>query len=260
LRLQAPRLDRIVRGRAWIPVLGAMLVAIVGLRVAVLKLGANVGSEIQQATLLESSNTTLRTQISALSDNQRIEKLAEQYGMHMPNPLDVHFVAAAAGTHVQAAIHGISSPDGSTYLTNLAAEQHHDEAVTQGTASLSGVGAATGVTTGTAGGTVGTTAGTAGTAGTTGGTPSAGTGATTSSTTGPTTGTVGGQTSANTSSTGTAAGTVQTSSTTGTDSGATQSTGTSDLNTGVTNTDPSSNASQTSGAPTSANGATGLAG
>ena len=44
LRLQAPRLDRIVRGRAWIPVLGALLVAIVGLRVEVLKLGAGVGS------------------------------------------------------------------------------------------------------------------------------------------------------------------------------------------------------------------------
>ena len=44
-------------------------------------------SEIQQATLLQGSNSTLRTQISALSDNGRIVKLAEAYGMHNPSPL-----------------------------------------------------------------------------------------------------------------------------------------------------------------------------
>ena len=47
---EPPRLDRIVRGRAWIPLLGVLLVAIVGLRVEVLKLGSSVGREIQQAT------------------------------------------------------------------------------------------------------------------------------------------------------------------------------------------------------------------
>src|SRR5579863_2033325 len=99
LRLQAPRLDRIVRGRAWIPVLGALLVAIVGLRVEVLKLGASVGSEVQQATALQSANATLRSQISALSDDKRIAALAASYGMHMPNPLDTHFVQASAGYH-----------------------------------------------------------------------------------------------------------------------------------------------------------------
>jgi hypothetical protein len=258
LRLQAPRLDRIVRGRAWIPVLGAMLVAIVGLRVAVLKLGASVGSQVQQATLLESSNTMLRTKISALSDNQRIEKLAAAYGMHMPNPLDAHFVSAAAGTHVQAAIHSISSPANSTYLSTLAAEQHHDEAVTQGTSSLSAVGVTTGVTAGTTGATTGSTGGT--TSSTTGASTFSSTGATTGAgTTGSTTSTAGGPTSTGTGSTGTAAGTVQTASTTGTGS-ATQSTGASDLNTGVTNTDPGSSTAQKTATGTSGNGAAGLAG
>src|SRR5205085_660663 len=36
-------IDRLVRGRAWIPVLGVMLAGIVAMQVAVLKLGAGVG-------------------------------------------------------------------------------------------------------------------------------------------------------------------------------------------------------------------------
>jgi hypothetical protein len=141
LRLQAPRLDRIVRGRAWIPVLGALLVAIVGLRVEVLKLGAGVGSQVQQATALQSSNAALRSQISALSDNSRIETLAASYGMHEPNALDPHFLQASAGRHVAAAIRNISAPSPQQYLTQLAAEEHSDQASSEAGTSLSAVGA-----------------------------------------------------------------------------------------------------------------------
>ena len=73
---------------------------IVGLRVEVLKLGSSVGRQIQQATMLASSNSELRKQISALSDNRRITTLAERYGMHMPNPLDIHILQSADGAHV----------------------------------------------------------------------------------------------------------------------------------------------------------------
>ena len=134
LRLRPPRLDRIVRGRAWIPVLGALLVAIVGLRVEVLKLGSGVGAQIQQATLLESSDSVLRSQISALSDNHRIITLAQDYGMHMPDPLDVHLVASAAGTHLGAAARNISAPSRTTFLSGLVSEQ---QAGSQGTEAVS---------------------------------------------------------------------------------------------------------------------------
>ncbi len=142
LRLQAPRLDRIVRGRAWIPVLGALLVAIVGLRVEVLKLGASVGNDIQQATALQSSNAALRSQISALSDDQRIAKLAASYGMRMAGPLDTHFVQASAGDHVGAAIRNISAPSRQSFLTGLANEQRSAVDTIQAGSTLSTVGAA----------------------------------------------------------------------------------------------------------------------
>jgi hypothetical protein len=155
LRLAPPRLDRIVRGRAWIPVLGALLVAIVGLRVEVLKLGSGVGAQVQQATLLESDNSVLRSQISALSDNHRIITLAEGYGMYMPAPLDVHLVSAAAGTHVGPAARNISAPSRTTFLGGLATEQQDSgqgaQTVSSTTTSTSG-GATTDSTVNTASG------------------------------------------------------------------------------------------------------------
>ena len=176
MRLRPPRLDRIVRGRAWIPVLGVLLVAIVGLRVEVLKLGSGVGAQVQQATLLESSNAVLRSQISALSDSSRIIKLAESYGMHMPDPLDVHLVSAAAGTHVGAAERNIAPPSRTTFLSGLVAEQQTDSQASANAAAQSAAAggatstsstAATGLSSGTnlTSSTTSTSGGTSGTIG-----------------------------------------------------------------------------------------------
>lgn len=280
LRLQPPRLDRIVRGRAWIPVLGAMLVAIVGLRVVVLKLGARVGSQIQQATLLESSNATLRTRISALSDNRRIEALAQGlYGMHMPSPLDIHIVQSATGSHLAAAIHNISAPARSNFLTGLVSEQQASERATAAIAAVNGT-SVTATTTSTATGSTqstvtGSTQSTA-----TGSTQSTATGVAQSTSTGSTstggvassTGSTSGATTAGQTgtaattgtgtagTTGTGTGTPATSSTTGTAAGdSTTGTGSSGLNTGVTNT-AAAGTSQGAGSTGSPNGGTGLAG
>jgi hypothetical protein len=164
--LAPPRLDRIVRGRAWIPVLGVLLVAIVGLRVEVLKLGSGVGARIQQATLLQSSDSLLRSQVSALSDNHRIITLAEGYGMYMPAPLDVHLVSSAAGTHLGAAARNISAPSRTTFLSALASEQQaagqNGQIVSTTATSTSGEGAATDPTvSATSGGAAGGTTDTA---------------------------------------------------------------------------------------------------
>ena len=43
-------LDRLIRGRAWIPLLGVMLVGIVAMQVEVLKLGASIGRSIQRTS------------------------------------------------------------------------------------------------------------------------------------------------------------------------------------------------------------------
>jgi cell division protein FtsL len=253
VRLRPPRLDRIVRGRAWIPVLGALLVAIVGLRVEVLKLGSGVGTQVQQATLLESDNSVLRSQISALSDSQRILKLAKSYGMDMPSPLNVHIVQATAGNHVGAAMRNISASSRTTFLGGLVAEQQANGS-TQSTSALTTTAVATGTssTTGTS------TAGTGLSSGTASGTPANGTTGSPTSTSG-----TGGLNSSGTTSstTGATASTLNTSaSTTDATSGSTAG-GTGALNTGGADTTGTADSSQTAGSSTgSTTGGTGLAG
>ncbi len=105
-----------------------MLVAIVGLRVEVLKLGSGVGRELQQASALESSNQLLRSKVSALSDNQRIIEKATQMGMLVAGPTAVHFVRAEVGTHVSAAIANIHAPSTDSFLSGLASERQADAA------------------------------------------------------------------------------------------------------------------------------------
>lgn len=247
-----------------------MLVAIVGLRVAVLKLGSSVGSQIQQATMLESSNTTLRARISALSDNRRIETMAEAYGMHMPNPLDVHFVAAGTASQLRPAVRNISAPASATFLTGLAGEQQNDLRVTQQGSSLSAVGATTGAASNTAAaGAAGATS-TSTTTSSTGGTGVAATngGATTGAATNGST--PAGQTTASTSSSTTGSSSSSTASTASNVAGSSTESGSlstgatvtgspgATLNTGSTNTDANANPSG-AGSVTSSGG-TGLAG
>jgi hypothetical protein len=145
---QLPRggqlLDSIVRGRAWIPVIGVLLVGIVAMRVEVLKLGSSVGSEIQQVSVLQSANAVMLKQVSALSDNTRIEQDASKLGMVMPGPLDHHFVPASSGNNVTRAIADITEPSPAAFLANLEDERKQDGESADSAALRSAIGVAGG--------------------------------------------------------------------------------------------------------------------
>jgi hypothetical protein len=115
-----PLLDRIVRGRTWIALLGLMLAGIVATQVEVLKLGASVGRSLQQGAALQSRNDLLRANVAALADDQRIERLAAQMGMVMPSPgADVFLPRSGVNaTHAAANIH---APDASSFDALLTA-------------------------------------------------------------------------------------------------------------------------------------------
>jgi hypothetical protein len=114
-------LDRVVRGRAWIPILGVMLAGIVAMQVEVLKLGASVGSSLTLTSTLQSRNQLLRASVATLADDQRIERLAGQMGMVMPPPTAAVFLSPGAGAAANAprAISNIHQPDQSTFLATL---------------------------------------------------------------------------------------------------------------------------------------------
>jgi cell division protein FtsL len=112
-------LDRLIRGRAWIPVLGVLLAGIVAMRVEVLKLGVSVGRSLAVVSQLQSENQTLRANVASLSNAARIERLAATMGMVMPGPLDVHFIAASGANDLGAAVAGIVGPDPTTFEAGL---------------------------------------------------------------------------------------------------------------------------------------------
>jgi cell division protein FtsL len=92
-----PLLDRLIRGRLWIPLLGLLLAGIVAMQVEVLKYGARIGQAVQASAALQSRNEMLRASVSALSSDTRIERLAAQAGMVMPAPGADRFVRVARG-------------------------------------------------------------------------------------------------------------------------------------------------------------------
>ncbi|HUE28387.1 MAG TPA: hypothetical protein VMP89_16550, partial [Solirubrobacteraceae bacterium] len=160
-------IDRLVRGRAWIPVLGVLLAGIVAMQVEVLKLGTDVGRWVQRSTTLQSQNESLQAGLASLNDDQRIERLAANMGMVMPAPATIAFVNAKPGADVGAALANIHSPDPTTFAGQLAAEVASAAAASPTPpASTSTASANSGTTTPTtsstpAGSTAGSTPGTA---------------------------------------------------------------------------------------------------
>jgi hypothetical protein len=109
-------LDRVVRGRAWIPLLGVLLAGIVAAQVEILKLGASMGRSLEQTTTLTSQNELLRDSVASLSDDQRIERLATTMGMVLPPPGAVGYLIANQGGDVSRALGNVHAPDAAGFM------------------------------------------------------------------------------------------------------------------------------------------------
>ncbi len=167
-----PLLDRVVRGRAWIAVLGVMLAGIVAMQIEVLKLGASIGRSLQRGTSLQSRNQQLQASVAALDDGARIQRLAGAMGMVMPAPNGVGFVSTGSSL-VQKAIANIHQPNTASFLALTDPNGAITGVSTAAGASASGLSSASSTsTTVPATGTTGTT-GATGT--TSAGTPTTGT-------------------------------------------------------------------------------------
>jgi hypothetical protein len=138
-------IDRLVRSRAWIPVLGVLLAGIVAMQVEILKLGSAMGHSVERASLLQTQNESLRASVAGLVDDQRIERLAVGMGMSMPRPESLVFLQARPGGGLAKALANIHAPDPTGFLGQLAAQAAAAAALmppapasTSGTAGSSG--------------------------------------------------------------------------------------------------------------------------
>jgi hypothetical protein len=146
-------LDRLIRGRWWIPVLGVMLAGIVAMQVEVLKLGASMGRSLERSSVLSAENAGLRQSVATLGDDQRIEQLAATMGMVMPPPQAVGFLSASPGGNAGRALANIHQPSATSFL---ALTPTNGEIVTSATLAAANAASAASSTTGSTS-TIGTT-------------------------------------------------------------------------------------------------------
>ena len=102
--------DRVLRGRVWIWVIGLMLGGIVAMQVSLLKLNAGISHSVEQAGTLERVNADLETEVARLSSGERIQAVAADEGMVAPPAGDVAFLRARPVTDPGLAVDRMQSP------------------------------------------------------------------------------------------------------------------------------------------------------
>jgi len=85
-------LERLVRGRGWILVLGVLLFGLVAMNVSLLKLNAAAGHNAERAKVLRIQNAKLRGKVSRLASGDRLRTAAADMGLVMPEPRKVHYL------------------------------------------------------------------------------------------------------------------------------------------------------------------------
>jgi hypothetical protein len=95
---------RLTRGRLWIGALASLLVGIVALNVVALSFNASSSKATRQTDVLERQISTLRAQIAATgASNERVQSLASELGMAVPEPGAIGYVNASSSDAARAA-------------------------------------------------------------------------------------------------------------------------------------------------------------
>jgi hypothetical protein len=90
----SPWVDRLLRGRAWIFVIGGMLIGLVFMQVSMLEMNAGIGQAVEKTGTLERQNADLRATVSQLSSEERIQREAAKMGLVMPPAGEVHYLTS----------------------------------------------------------------------------------------------------------------------------------------------------------------------
>ncbi len=84
-------IKRLTRSRAWILLLGVLLIGIVGLNVATLSLTATAGKVEQNIETLSQENSVLRAHEARLLANDRVRSAAASIGLATPAPGEISY-------------------------------------------------------------------------------------------------------------------------------------------------------------------------
>jgi hypothetical protein len=114
-------LDRLIRGRLWIPLVAAGLMGIVFMQVSMLKFNAGISRAVQSSATLESQNSMLRADVSSMESGSRIGTVTRQIGMVVPAEGSARYVKANGRGVAELASHRMTAPDPDAVLRAKAA-------------------------------------------------------------------------------------------------------------------------------------------
>jgi cell division protein FtsB len=89
--------DRLLRGRAWIWLIGLLLGGIVAVQVSLLKLNAGISRAVQATGTLQRQNAALESEIARLDSGERIRAAAVKAGMVDPTAGETKYLRARPG-------------------------------------------------------------------------------------------------------------------------------------------------------------------
>jgi hypothetical protein len=89
--------DGLLRGRAWIWLIGLLLGGIVAMQVSLLKLNAGISRAVTTSSTLERTNADIEAEIARLESVERVRATAAEEGMVMPLAGDVTYLSPRPG-------------------------------------------------------------------------------------------------------------------------------------------------------------------
>jgi cell division protein FtsL len=87
-------LDRLLRGPAYIALIGILLTGIVFFNVDLLELNHGIAHTDSRASQLKRENAALTLQLAKLGSSERIQRVALDHGLVLPQPGDVRYLRA----------------------------------------------------------------------------------------------------------------------------------------------------------------------
>jgi hypothetical protein len=102
--------DGLLRGRAWIWLIGILLGGIVAMQVSLLKLNAGISNAVTTTSTLERQNADIEAEIATLSSIERVRDAAAADDMVTPEPDAVSFLHARPARDASLAAHRMQPP------------------------------------------------------------------------------------------------------------------------------------------------------
>jgi hypothetical protein len=105
--------DRLLRGRLCIWVIGVMLGGIVAMQVSLLRMNAGISRAVSTAAVLEQKNSDLEASIARSATGDKVRQAALNSGMIDPKAGDASFLTARPGTDPALAVKRMTAPSDS---------------------------------------------------------------------------------------------------------------------------------------------------